>query len=52
MTPEISLPKEAKKIYRYDTLTEHMWFGFIKCGFVGRGIILPPQEEHLHISLL
>ena len=26
MTPEISLPKEAKKIYSYDTLTEHMWF--------------------------
>ena len=23
MTPEISLPKEAKKIYSYDTLTEH-----------------------------
>ena len=33
MTPEISLPKEAKKIYSYDTLTEHMWFGFYKMLF-------------------
>ena len=33
MTPEISLPKEAKKIYSYDTLTEHMWFWFYKILF-------------------
>ena len=33
MTPEISLPKEAKKIYSYDTLTEHMWFLFYKMLF-------------------
>ena len=33
MTPEISLPKEAKKIYSYDTLTEHMWFWFYKMLF-------------------
>ncbi len=34
MTPEISLPKEAKKkIYSYDTLTEHMWFRFYKMLF-------------------
>ena len=25
--------KEAKKIYSYDTLTEHMWFGFYKMLF-------------------
>ena len=34
MTPEISLPKEAKKIYSYDTLTEHMWFWFYKMCFL------------------
>ena len=33
MTPEISLPKEAKKIYSYDTLTEHMWFWYYKMLF-------------------
>ena len=33
MAPEISLPKEAKKIYSYDTLTEHMGFGFYKMLF-------------------
>ena len=33
MTPEISLLKEAKKIYSYDTLTEHMWFWFYKMLF-------------------
>lgn len=33
MTPEISLPKEAKKIYSYDTLAEHMWIWFYKMLF-------------------
>ena len=39
MTPEISLPREAKKIYSYDTLTEHMRLQANRLGPV-RGVFL------------
>ena len=33
MASETSLLKEAKKIFSYDSLTEHMWFWFYKMLF-------------------
>ena len=34
--------------HTHAAMTLFRGFGFIKCCSVGRGIILPPQEEHLH----
>ena len=62
MTPEISLPKEAKKIYSYNMLTEHMWFWFYKMLFcrqrnnlttTGRALayIFITQTSHLNKCL-
>lgn len=36
MASETSLLKEAKKIFCYDSLTEHMWFRFYEMLFCGQ----------------